>query len=289
MPRALGALEGHWDVGVLGILGALAAGKGTGSTGGTGVLGGLKALGALGESRGYWEHWGVGGRGVLFGEHWEHWWGTGSTGCARPQRRMRKLLPDSKMATLSCPCQQGGGEGWGRSVVRSLPLGVGTRALRCRPIAERESSTGDGHLGGAGAGLEAAPTFAGSGGGDGDEMAEERGLAMVTCTAPVNIAVIKYCEYGRLEAVPAAGTPPRSWEGGNQAGRRQLTAPLGCGAGRWRGRGRGRGRVWHLPGARSEQKCRDGPCHTVPCRATPCHAVSCRDMPRHGAVCQANP
>uniref|UniRef100_A0A493T8W0 Uncharacterized protein n=1 Tax=Anas platyrhynchos platyrhynchos TaxID=8840 RepID=A0A493T8W0_ANAPP len=24
-------------------------------------------------------------------------------------------------------------------------------------------------------------------------MAEERGMAMVTCTAPVNIAVIKYC------------------------------------------------------------------------------------------------
>lgn len=80
-------------------------------------------------------------------------------------------------------------------MVRSLPLGVGTRALRLRPIAVRESATGDGHLGGAGAGLEAARTFAGSGGGgDGDEMAEERGLAMVTCTAPVNIAVIKYCE-----------------------------------------------------------------------------------------------
>ena len=41
----------------------------------------------------------------------------------------------------------------------------------------------------------------GSGGGGGSAMAEERALAIVTCTAPVNIAVIKYCEYRR----PAGG------------------------------------------------------------------------------------
>lgn len=86
----------------------------------------------------------------------------------------------------------------------------------------------------------------GSGGGGGSAMAEERSLAMVTCTAPVNIAVIKYCESRRpaggwrlslgpehpLGAGEPPGRDPRAQRGGRAGG----AETPGSGAARWRGR-----------------------------------------------------
>lgn len=68
-------------------------------------------------------------------------------------------------------------------MVRSLLLVFRPRPLCLQPMAWRDS-----HARAAGRGVVAA--VCGS-------MAAERGTARVTCTAPVNIAVIKYCECGR--------------------------------------------------------------------------------------------
>lgn len=71
-------------------------------------------------------------------------------------------------------------------------------------------------------------------------MAEERALAVVTCTAPVNIAVIKYCEsrrpaggWRRLSRRPGrslgAAEPPGAGAGPGGA----ETPGTGCGDGAW--------------------------------------------------------
>lgn len=67
-------------------------------------------------------------------------------------------------------------------MVRSLLLAGGARPLRPQPMASGAATRERRWAGRCRAGL----------GG----MAEERGMAVVTCTAPVNIAVIKYCECG---------------------------------------------------------------------------------------------
>lgn len=79
-------------------------------------------------------------------------------------------------------------------MVRSLPLAGGARPLRPQPMAGGAATRERRWAG---------RRRAGRGG-----MAEERGMALVTCTAPVNIAVIKYCECGA--AGPCRAGPGRA-------------------------------------------------------------------------------